>query len=73
MKTLAAYLRSSRADRDKSYDAVRRFSSRIGDQYPENSLAQGLSTTEMFVRSHTHTQEPVSKFEAFLDEGFGSS
>lgn len=36
--------------RDEAYRVVRRFSERIGDEYPQNTLARALTITEQYAK-----------------------
>ena len=36
--------------RDEAYRVVRRFSERIGDEYPQNTLARALTITEQYAQ-----------------------
>ena len=37
-----------RIERDKTYTLVRRFSERVGEEYPQNNLAQALTYSEEY-------------------------
>lgn len=39
-------------DRDKAHRIVRRFSQRVGDTYPQSTVAQGLQFAEECEQSH---------------------
>lgn len=43
--------------RDEAYRVVRRFSERIGDEYPQNTLARALTVTEQYEKCREETPE----------------
>lgn len=56
----------TRTDRDEAYHVVRRFSNKIGDEYPQSNLAQALGVAEEYERTREEIVDEESHIEALL-------
>ena len=59
----------NRIERDEAYSLVRRFSQSVGEEYPQNHLAQALACREEYQRAREdeHQRESLPAFLSSAD------
>lgn len=66
MQPTNAVLSRKGRDRDEAHRLVRRFSKHVGDNYPQQDLAQALSVTEEYEQTREQSQVEEWPLDAFL-------
>ena len=69
MATIARAESRNRRERDEAYSLVRRFSQRVGEEYPQNHLAQALACSEEYEQARENAYERGGSLQALLTSG----
>ncbi len=57
----------SSIERDEAYGLVRRFSQRVGEEYPQNHLAQALACSEEYEQARESRHQRRGSLQALLN------
>lgn len=66
MASIARAESRNRIERDEAYGLVRRFSQRVGEEYPKNHLAQALAYSEEYEQARENDDQRRGSLQALL-------